>query len=151
MYAIECFTKCGIDRNYLRVVVWTSLFLLTNHSSKTSKSPVSTSKVEMQYVDAPIRLPPFTTTDPMHRRLSWWSVKRDDSWRLNRFDGIPRWCDANDVTRCPTIMEFLVGFNVVPGGWNVILQSIYYVWLCIYIIWYILWPEWWRISPIQAV
>lgn len=65
------------------------MFLLTNHSSKTSKSPVSTNKVEMQYVDAPIRLPPFTTTDPMHRRLSWWSVKRDDSWRLNRFDGIP--------------------------------------------------------------
>lgn len=51
--------------------------------------PVSTNKVEVQYVDAPIRLPPFTTTDPMHRRLSWWSVKRDDSWRLSRFHGIP--------------------------------------------------------------
>lgn len=38
------------------------------------------------------------------------------------------WCHQK---WCPTIMAFLIGFNVVPGGWDVILQSIYYVRLCI--------------------
>ncbi|CAL1133056.1 unnamed protein product [Cladocopium goreaui] len=38
--------------------------------------------VQLHHVDAPIQLPPFFSgRDPMQRRLSWWSLKRDDSWR----------------------------------------------------------------------
>eukprot|EP00438_Fugacium_kawagutii_P021331 Skav215882 [mRNA] locus=scaffold956:24661:25756:- [translate_table: standard] len=38
-------------------------------------------RVELHHVDAPIQLPPFSVTDPLQRRLSWWSLKREDSWR----------------------------------------------------------------------
>eukprot|EP00438_Fugacium_kawagutii_P021329 Skav215880 [mRNA] locus=scaffold956:7676:11321:- [translate_table: standard] len=48
-------------------------------------------QVELHHADAPIQLPPFSVTDPLHRRLSWWQMVTylTEVWRRHGpFDGI---------------------------------------------------------------
>ena len=35
--------------------------------------------VRLHYIDGSVQLPPFAA-EGIHRRLSWWSIKREDSW-----------------------------------------------------------------------
>ncbi|CAE7401164.1 xpot [Symbiodinium sp. CCMP2456] len=49
------------------------------HKDKRLQKLLSFFNVRLHYIDGPVQLPPFSA-EGIHRRLSWWSIKREDSW-----------------------------------------------------------------------
>ena len=49
------------------------------HKDRRLQKLLSSYDVWLHYADGPIQLPPFTA-EGNQRRLSWWSLKREDSW-----------------------------------------------------------------------